>query len=134
MFAGHCVVDQLAADTGPLSYPANTGYSHNAISMLAHRLRRWPSIETALGETPVFAGILAINLLAAEGETSPVFVYKNVNPPVINILLFPCGDRPQKPNVCRHQILTSKVDPCNERDIYRGKHAAHGTSAIYSRE
>ena len=39
--------------------------------MLAHHLRRWPNIETALGERPVFAGILAINLLAAEGETSP---------------------------------------------------------------
>ena len=23
--------------------------------MLAHRLRRWPNIETALGECPVFA-------------------------------------------------------------------------------
>ena len=45
--------------------------------MLTHRLRRWPNIETASGEWPVFAGILAINLLAAEGETSPVFVYKN---------------------------------------------------------
>ena len=50
VFAGHCVVDQLAADTGPLSYPANTGYSHNAVSMLAHRLRRWSNMETALGE------------------------------------------------------------------------------------
>ena len=45
--------------------------------MLAHRLRRWPNIEAALGKWPVFAGILAINLLAAEGETSPVFAYKN---------------------------------------------------------
>ena len=25
-------------DTGPLSYPANTGYSDNAVLMLAHRL------------------------------------------------------------------------------------------------
>ena len=24
--------------------------------MLGHRLRRWPNIETALGECPVFAG------------------------------------------------------------------------------
>ena len=30
-----------------------------------------------MGELPLFAGILAINLLAAEGETSPVVVYKN---------------------------------------------------------
>ena len=49
-FAGHCVVGELAAHTAPLNYPANTGYSHNVVSMLAHRLRRWPSIETALGE------------------------------------------------------------------------------------
>ena len=28
--------------------------------MLAHRLRRWPSIETALGECPVFAGLVFI--------------------------------------------------------------------------
>ena len=25
--------------------------------MLAHRLRRWPNLETALGECPVFDGI-----------------------------------------------------------------------------
>ena len=62
VFPGHSVVDDLAADTGPLSSPANTGYSHNAVSMLAHRLRCWPNFETALGEWPVFAGILAINL------------------------------------------------------------------------
>ena len=30
--------------------PAKTGSSPNAVSMLAHRLRRWPNIETALGE------------------------------------------------------------------------------------
>ena len=38
-------------------YPANTGHSPNAVSMSAHRLRRWPNIETALGKFPVFAGI-----------------------------------------------------------------------------
>ena len=32
-------------------------YSPNAVSMLAHRLRRWPNIETALGECVVFAGL-----------------------------------------------------------------------------
>ena len=36
--------------------PSNTGNSPNAISMLAHRLRRWPNIETALGKCPVCAG------------------------------------------------------------------------------
>ena len=43
VFAGHSVVGHLVADTGPLSYPANTGYSHNAVSMLALRLQRWPN-------------------------------------------------------------------------------------------
>ena len=31
-------------------YPANTRHSPNAVLMLAHRLRRWPNIKTALGE------------------------------------------------------------------------------------
>ena len=39
--------------------PANTGHSPKAVSMLAHRLWRWPNIETALGECPVFAGVFA---------------------------------------------------------------------------
>ena len=39
-----------------LCYLTNTGHSPKAVSMLAHRLRRWPNIETALGECPVFAG------------------------------------------------------------------------------
>ena len=34
---------------------ANTRYSPNAFSILVHRLRRWPNIEKALGEYPVFA-------------------------------------------------------------------------------
>ena len=38
------------------SLPANKGDLPNAVSMLAYRLRRWPNIETALGECPVFAG------------------------------------------------------------------------------
>ena len=42
---------------GPI--PTNTGHSLNVVSMLAHRLRRWPNIETALGECPVFPGMLA---------------------------------------------------------------------------
>ena len=37
-------------------YTANTENSNNAVSMLAHRLRCWSGIETALGECPVFAG------------------------------------------------------------------------------
>ena len=44
--------------------PANTGHSPNVVSMLAHRLRRWPNIETALGECPVFPGIyLALTII-----------------------------------------------------------------------
>ena len=50
VFAGHSVVGELGADKGPLSYPANMGYSHNAVSMLANRLRHQPDIETPLGE------------------------------------------------------------------------------------
>ena len=46
----------LAQARGTCSYPANTGHSPSAVLMLAHRLRRWPDIETALGECPVFAG------------------------------------------------------------------------------
>ena len=38
------------------SNSANTGHSPNAVSMLAHRLQRWPNIETPLGECPVSAG------------------------------------------------------------------------------
>ena len=36
-------------------FPANTRHSPNAVSMLAYCLRRWPKIEKALGECPVFA-------------------------------------------------------------------------------
>ena len=43
--------------------PANTGHSSNAVSMLAQRLRRWPNIETALDECPVFAGALLLGCL-----------------------------------------------------------------------
>ena len=40
------------------TYPVNTGHSPNAVSMLAQRRRRCANIETALGECPVFAGIV----------------------------------------------------------------------------
>ena len=36
-------------------HPSKHGASTNAVSMLAHRLRRWSNIETALGGFPVFA-------------------------------------------------------------------------------
>ena len=39
-----------------IHHPANKGHSPNAVSMLAYRLRRWPNIETASGECPLFAG------------------------------------------------------------------------------
>ena len=37
-------------------YPANTGHSPDAVSMLGQRRRRCANIETALDECPVFAG------------------------------------------------------------------------------
>ena len=37
--------------------PANTGHSRNAASMLVHRLRRWPNIETTLAEISILAGM-----------------------------------------------------------------------------
>ena len=37
--------------------PANTSHSPNDVSMLNHCFRRWPNIETTLGESPVFADI-----------------------------------------------------------------------------
>ena len=40
------------------TFPANTWHLPNAVSMLAHRLRRWPNIETAMGECRVFAVLL----------------------------------------------------------------------------
>ena len=54
------VADQLSfahpKENYILSYPANTGHSPNAVSMLGQRRRRCANIETALGECPVFAG------------------------------------------------------------------------------
>ena len=38
--------------------PANTCHSYNAVSMLDQRLGRWPAIETALGDCPVFCSEL----------------------------------------------------------------------------
>ena len=51
----HCINIDPTSDSRLL--PANTKHSLNAVSMLAHRLRRWPNIKTALGEYPVFAGL-----------------------------------------------------------------------------
>ena len=81
----------------------------------------WPNIETALAERPVFAGILAINLLAAEGEASPVFVYKNGESCRPSCFRYSAGINFRRQNlksadasqfdVCRRQIVTSEVDP-----------------------
>ena len=58
---------QIVYDAGPTllqhwdcrilsrSTPVNTCHSPNTGSMLAQRIRRWPDIETALGDCPVFA-------------------------------------------------------------------------------
>ena len=40
---------------------ANKRHSPNAVSMLAHRLRRWTNIQTALGECLVFAVMFRTN-------------------------------------------------------------------------
>ena len=40
------------------SASVNTRYLPDAISMLAHRLRRWPIIETSLGKKPYLLGAL----------------------------------------------------------------------------
>ena len=37
--------------------PANMRHSPNVVSMLAHRLRRWPNIDTTLGECLVLVGM-----------------------------------------------------------------------------
>ena len=42
--------------TDLIQQPSKHGKLPNADSMLAHRLRRWRNIESALGECPVFAG------------------------------------------------------------------------------
>ena len=48
--AGH------SKETGSyIDYTENTRHSPNAVSTLDHRLRRWPNIDTALGECFVFA-------------------------------------------------------------------------------
>ena len=41
----------------PSVFLANTRHSPDAVSMLIHRLRRWPNIETASGECQMFAGV-----------------------------------------------------------------------------
>ena len=46
-----------------VAHPANTGHSPYAVSMLGHRLRRWPNIKTASGECPVFAGQVTVTLV-----------------------------------------------------------------------
>ena len=71
LFAGDSMVGESAADTGPHSYSAYTGYSHNAVSSTF--AQNWNST----GWMTRVCWVLAINLLAAGGETSPVFVYKN---------------------------------------------------------
>ena len=42
---------------GVSTHPANTRRRPNAVPILAHRLRRWPSIKPALVQRLVFAGL-----------------------------------------------------------------------------
>ena len=40
--------------------------------LLAHRLRRWPNTETALGECPLFGGqVLAMRIFLLQAYISP---------------------------------------------------------------
>ena len=51
VYGGICVW-KIRANTRP----ANTRHSPNAVSMVVHRLRRWPNIKTASGECLVLLG------------------------------------------------------------------------------
>ena len=51
-------------------------YSPNDVSMLGHRLRRWPSIETALGECPVLADMVAVEMRIFRRW----FIHRNLRP------------------------------------------------------
>ena len=46
---------------------SDTRYQPSVGSMLAHRLRRWPNIETTLGERFVFAEHLLVENIHAAG-------------------------------------------------------------------
>ena len=74
------------------SYPANTRHSPNAVSMLAHRLRRWSNIETALGECLVFAGRLSCDrkepLIPRDAEKSVIKTLSSCGKPVAIHLTF----------------------------------------------
>ena len=55
-YSKHKDLTQCCLNISPPPTPANTGHSHNAVSMLGQRRRRWTNIDTALGECPVFTG------------------------------------------------------------------------------
>ena len=46
---------------------SDTRYYASVVSMLTHRLRRWPNIESTLGERFVFAGHLLVENIHAAG-------------------------------------------------------------------
>ena len=52
----HIHMTQPPPPPPPVPIAFITRHSSNAVSMLGHRLRRWPNIETALGVCIVFAG------------------------------------------------------------------------------
>ena len=68
MVISYCVTDLIEVG----KYTANTKHSPNAVSMLAHRLRRWPNIETTLGECLVFAGISFQSLVYVRANSTVV--------------------------------------------------------------
>ena len=59
----------------------NTWHSPNAVSMLTHRLPRWPGIETALGDCIVFSDCcmpvtMLVTLTIPASETSHKTIYR----------------------------------------------------------
>ena len=59
-------------------FPANTGHSLNAVSMLGQRRRRWANIETVLSECPVFSGLQMLEVVDRGSQTQP-HVLENLN-------------------------------------------------------
>ena len=76
MCAGHSVVGELAADTGPLSYPANTGYSRNAVSMLTTVCDAGPTLKQNRVNDPCLLGISYQPLSCGRGHIFSFCVYK----------------------------------------------------------
>ena len=47
-----------------MQLPENARHLPNTVPMLVHRLRRWANIKTVLGECPMFAGSVDVDVFA----------------------------------------------------------------------